>query len=108
MMLRDHLARTFFGTEDPPAEIEIGLSYRNLEIKTPGYSRATVHRGDWNVRDSTATTMTRFGPFEAGTSFDAVILFIDNQRADVLPFGSDMALVLGMVFEHTVEVAIGG
>lgn len=108
MMLRDFLVRSFFGTDDPPGEIEIGLLSALAEIKTPGYKRFVAKRGDWRIHDGTASIVTRFGPFESGTSFDTAVLFIDNQRADILPFRDEMRLITGMIFEHEINEAIGG
>jgi len=85
MPLVDALLRTYFGSDDPPAELEVGLSLDGVEVVADGYRRQRLRRGRWSVSGPDVSGDVTFGPFPAGFVANGTFLAVGDEILDAQP-----------------------
>lgn len=75
MPLSDALIRSFFGSDDVPRVLLVGLAASGKELADPGYERQRVLRGEWRIRGATAAADVTLGPFRGAVTFDEAVLY---------------------------------
>lgn len=102
--LAEAFIRSFFGTDDPPTVLRIGLTRAGNEIAVGGYERKIISRGTWTLAGGTARARVQFGPFADDASFDAAALFRGDELLVPLPFEGKLELPKGMSFDYEALV----
>lgn len=75
MSLANFLLRAALGNDRAPDRLDIALFDGPVEVKDPGYRRATVEKGQWRIMNERADTLTTFGPFTGVVNFDRTVVF---------------------------------
>lgn len=107
MSFGEVVARSFFGSTEPPRSTFGALGWRGSEIVVGGYRRGEIVKGTWEIDGNVATAVVRFGPFRSSVQVDSGLLIVEDSVVE-LPFDGDVRLLPGMEFEHRFEVTVGG
>ncbi len=75
MSLANMLLRSTLGNDRPPEKLEVALFRGSTEVKDPGYSRARIQKGSWNITGEHAFVTATFGPFRGTVSYDRALVF---------------------------------
>lgn len=75
MSFGNFLLRTALGNDRAPDHLDVALYDGRHEIKDPGYKRAAVNKGQWQIINERALTVATFGPFQGTVTFDRSVMF---------------------------------
>ena len=110
-MLSEWLLRTFFGRDDPPGELSIGLFDGDREISVGGYRRTVVERGGWTVTPSSVRARAMFSPVAQPTRTTAGAVLSGSEVVEMIPHvhrGERVEIWLspGMVFQYDALIEL--
>lgn len=109
MSLQGALLRSFFGHDDAPPVLRIGLISRGFEVSADGYARQLISKGEWRISgDDLAIGRVSFGPFLEGSDFDAAAIYDGDALLQILPFSDVARVARGMSFDYEAVVALDG
>jgi hypothetical protein len=102
--LVDAVIDVFFGLEEPPTALSIGLGQNGSELAVEGYTRKLVARGDWLISAGEAQATVTFGPYRAQVRVNEGRIYSGNQLLRTLPFSGDATYPPGQEVIYTAIV----
>lgn len=82
MSLANFLLRNALGNDRAPDRLDVALFLGAKEVQDPGYERASIAKGSWNIMNERASATAVFGPFKGAAAFDRSIVFQGQKVVD--------------------------